>query len=239
MPDVGRFLSSLLPQQGPVPGALRYAIARAQQDVDAPPFGSLEEFAAALERFEKGNRQEVLRGLYSEVVVFPGLPQASAAQVAGPQAVASAVITSPTPVQSPAASVPSPSLSDRRRRMPSATELRRQLREADRQLYEARLMLKRETPASAPPPLTFHAPSVRTASPTSYRLAAVGAVLALGVSSSVTRSSCRSANILPRLALPALQVLLTPNQLPIMPAQRCRRRQSTRPAPPCSKMAPC
>ena len=40
--------------------------------------------------------------------------------------------------------VPPPSLADRRRRMPSATELRRQLREADRQLYEARLMLKRE-----------------------------------------------------------------------------------------------
>ena len=149
VPDVGRFLSSLLPQQGPVPGALRYAIARAQQDVDAPPFGSLEEFAAALERFEKGNRQEVLRGLYSEVVVLPGLPQASAAQVAVPQAVASPVMTSPTPVQSPAASVPPPSLADRRRRMPSATELRRQLREADRQLFEARLMLKRELPPAS------------------------------------------------------------------------------------------
>src|SRR4051794_643871 len=47
--EVGIFMQELL-QAGTsaVPGGLRYAVARALHDVDAPPFDSLEEFSRTL-----------------------------------------------------------------------------------------------------------------------------------------------------------------------------------------------
>jgi hypothetical protein len=45
-----------------VPGGLRYAIARGLLEVDAPPFDSIDEFSRALERFERGQRCEVVHG---------------------------------------------------------------------------------------------------------------------------------------------------------------------------------
>ena len=62
--EIGRLLDSMLPSgRGPVPGGLRYAVARALLEVDAPPFDSLQALSASLERFERGDRRRVVRSL--------------------------------------------------------------------------------------------------------------------------------------------------------------------------------
>ena len=55
----------MLPQGGGpgVPGGLRYAVARALLEVDAPPFDSLQALSVSLSRFETGDRRQVLRSL--------------------------------------------------------------------------------------------------------------------------------------------------------------------------------
>jgi WD40 repeat protein len=93
--SVADLLLVLLPAGTPnVPAPLRYAIARGREAVEAPPFGSLGEFSSALERFEKGARRDVLRGILQRGA-RPSRP------IAAPIAVA------PTPVIVPA-SGPSP-----------------------------------------------------------------------------------------------------------------------------------
>ena len=53
IPNVALLLRSLLPAGSPgVPGGLRYAIARALREVDAPPFELPEDFSTVLARFE-------------------------------------------------------------------------------------------------------------------------------------------------------------------------------------------
>jgi hypothetical protein len=97
--EIGVLLQTLLPAGGSrTAGALRYAIARALLDVDAPPFDSVDELGRTLGRFERGEASEVL---------------ASVAARAG--------------------------AIERRRTLPSTAALRRELREADRQLYELRI----------------------------------------------------------------------------------------------------
>src|SRR5215216_5801646 len=60
--EIGRFLDSLLPEGSPrVPGGLRYTIARAQLNVDVPPFGSLHELSQDLARHEFGERDMAVR----------------------------------------------------------------------------------------------------------------------------------------------------------------------------------
>src|SRR5687768_9325141 len=62
--NVAQLLLTLLPPGTPsVPAPLRYAIARGLEAVEAPPFASLGEFSSALERFEKGARRDMLRGV--------------------------------------------------------------------------------------------------------------------------------------------------------------------------------
>ena len=62
--EVGRLLESMLVlSRGPLPGGLRYTLARAQLEVDAPPFDSLNAFSASLARFENGNRCRIVRSL--------------------------------------------------------------------------------------------------------------------------------------------------------------------------------
>jgi len=105
--EVARFIEQLLPSDGiRIPGSLRYTLARAQLEVDAPPFDSLEEFAEALARYERGDRAEH---------VCRVLDRARAA-LAG-------------------RSVKSPAV-DRRRLTSEIFELRRQLRESDERLYD-------------------------------------------------------------------------------------------------------
>jgi Tol biopolymer transport system component len=86
--EIAVLLHSLIPAGTPrVPGGLRYAIARALLDVDAPPFDSLGEFSRSLERFERGDRDTVVRALVRRgmapvalhVVPRPSAPAAAAA----------------------------------------------------------------------------------------------------------------------------------------------------------------
>jgi len=114
--EIGMLLSEMLPREGTtrVPGALRYTIARALLDVDAPPFDSVAHLSGALARHEQGDRVAVLRDLYARAASKPST------------AVATDV--------------------DRRRRTPSATMLRRRLREADEELF---CHLNRTAPAPA------------------------------------------------------------------------------------------
>lgn len=110
VPEVAIVLQQLIAHtDSRVPGGLRYAIGRALLEVEAPPFDSLDEFSQALERFERGERTNAIAGLYARAV-------ATAPDLLTPAALADD--------------------GDRRRRMPSATEIRRQLRDADLRLYQ-------------------------------------------------------------------------------------------------------
>jgi hypothetical protein len=109
VPDMGRLLQAMLPHYGTVhvPGALRYAMARALLEVEAPPFDSIAAFANALKRLETGERSAVLRRLCARSALFQ--PPTGARAEAGSQ--------------------------ERRRSAPSVRELRTQLREADQERY--------------------------------------------------------------------------------------------------------
>jgi hypothetical protein len=76
--ELGIFLESMLPRGGPVrvPGALRYVIARALLEVDAPPFDSVAGFTATLARHEKGDRSDVVRALFTRSAAIPTPPLA-------------------------------------------------------------------------------------------------------------------------------------------------------------------
>jgi hypothetical protein len=105
--ELGMFLHAVLAfDNGRVPGAVRYTVARSLLEVDAPPFDSLEEFSDALARYERGDRGEVIRGL---------IDRARGADVL------------------PTEGVPS---EERRRTPAGVAELRRQLRDADARVYE-------------------------------------------------------------------------------------------------------
>jgi len=56
-------LQTLLPPGAPLPGGLRYALARALHEVDAPPFDSLNDFSSTLSRYERGDRTAIVRRL--------------------------------------------------------------------------------------------------------------------------------------------------------------------------------
>jgi hypothetical protein len=114
--EVAVFLQALLPHGRPgaprVSGSLRYTIARALLEVDAPPFESIDEFSQALARHERGERTAIVRVLLERVLG-----------------------------ESPA-TARLPSHFDRRRAAPTVADLRHQLRQADTRLYEQQLALK-------------------------------------------------------------------------------------------------
>jgi len=98
--SVAGLLLTLLPNGTPnVPAPLRYAIARGLETVEAAPFASLDEFSMALERFEKGARRDVLRGVLQRGV-------RPSCQIAAPIAVAPAPVTPPAARRSPVAPRP-------------------------------------------------------------------------------------------------------------------------------------
>jgi hypothetical protein len=101
-----------------LPGGLRYTIARALLNVDAPPFDSIEELSSVLARFERHDRDSVLRDLVQRAAAM------------GDAAAPAAVI--PFKPASPARIRP-----ERRRPMPAvvAAELRRDLQRADMERY--------------------------------------------------------------------------------------------------------
>ena len=63
--EIARLLEAMLPRRATsrVPGGLRYTIARALLEVDAPPFDSLDALSAALSRHEQGERSDIVREL--------------------------------------------------------------------------------------------------------------------------------------------------------------------------------
>src|ERR1700730_4040436 len=61
--EIAMFLQTMLAPAVKVPGALRYTIARALLEVDAPPFDSLADFSRTLARFEQGDRRAAVRNL--------------------------------------------------------------------------------------------------------------------------------------------------------------------------------
>jgi hypothetical protein len=103
--ELAILMQDLLAKTPHVPGGLRYAIARALHEVDAPPFDSLEEFAATLARHAPRRRDDTLRRLITN--------------------------------------------RDRRRPLPSPSDLRLQLRDADRRLYESQPLANLPPPAAA------------------------------------------------------------------------------------------
>jgi hypothetical protein len=130
--EAANLLQRILPRGGTqVPGGLRYTIARALLDVEAPPFDSLEDFSRALARFERGDRREVVRTLLERAALASGVTALSRRPVplfgarAGEGVAADVDPTAPSP-------------SDRRVPTVTVTELRRQLREADQRLFVQR-----------------------------------------------------------------------------------------------------
>jgi hypothetical protein len=128
--EAGTLLQTMVPHGSPtrVPGALRYAIARALQDVVAPPFASIDEFSATLDRFDTADRRAVVSQLFARALPACGRQPAPALPV------------EPT----------------ERRRGPSAAELRRQLREADAERYRLHIecMSAGAPHDTAPPPVS-------------------------------------------------------------------------------------
>ena len=63
--DLASLLDAMLPASGTpgvgVPGGLRYTIARARMEVDAPPFDSVDDLSRTLLRHERGDRTAVVR----------------------------------------------------------------------------------------------------------------------------------------------------------------------------------
>jgi hypothetical protein len=59
--EIARLLQTMLPAgASKVAGALRYTIARAMLDVDAPPFDSIDDLSDTLARFERGRRDQIV-----------------------------------------------------------------------------------------------------------------------------------------------------------------------------------
>jgi hypothetical protein len=203
--EMAILLQTLLPPGSlQVPGGLRYAIARGLLEVDAPPFDSIEEFSRVLERFEQGHRREVVRAL---------LARSTGARVALPFGRPRAV----------------PASGDRRRTSPPPTVLRRELREADRRLWEQR-----------PVAIMFPTPSP-IAKRTSLRLPAAilaGGVILAGVGDRLyvrapgpgSSTYPASASVAP--ATHAVQTATTVARQPVRPDQPVRSDRVVAQAPP-------
>ena len=110
--EIAILLQKLLPDGAKMPGGLRYAISRALMDVDAPPFATLADFSRALERYERGDRTAIAAALVAKAHATPALLRGRA--------------------------VPQGQWVERRRSVTTVAALRRQLHEADRELYERR-----------------------------------------------------------------------------------------------------
>src|SRR5262245_25556681 len=187
------FLQQLLPVGTPrVPGALRYMIARALHDVDAPPFDSIDEFSAGLARFERGDRVEVIRGLVerinSEAVPTDGM--------------------------------------DRRQRMPSASDFRRELRAADARLYAQHLALRGLPPAGAPPglpPRPPAAPVIERRRTATIAAGILAGVTLIGVGELMHERSTTAVEVAPAPQTQDVLEAQTPAQEPIVEPVAARR----------------
>jgi hypothetical protein len=163
--DAAALLDALLRHAGAtnLPGGLQYTLARATRQVDAPPLDSIAALATALCRHERGERSTVLRELYSRAIDLP--PRTAAA----PQIPRAASVPSPTHIPEGALTriglareeesgsprvTRRPAVAERRRTGPSVDELRRELRAADAELFDADPVLagtEADTPPRLPP----------------------------------------------------------------------------------------
>jgi len=132
--EIGILLDTMLPRGAgsKVSGAVRYTIARALLDVDAPPFDSIHELAAALRRYEQGDRRTLLRDLYARASV----PVESAT---APSAGTANVVTG----------------AERRRHGAAVAELRRHLRAADEERYRLIVSAAAEKSTEIAAPVTI------------------------------------------------------------------------------------
>jgi hypothetical protein len=76
--EIAILLDAMLPEGTRLPGGLRYLIARALLNVDAPPFDSVEEFSSALSRFERSDNGVVIRDLVERARAMSSAPAPAA-----------------------------------------------------------------------------------------------------------------------------------------------------------------
>jgi hypothetical protein len=184
--ELAILVQELLTETPRVPGGLRYAIARALHEVDAPPFDALDDFAATLARYAPRQTDDLLRRLVAK--------------------------------------------RDRRQPRRSASDLRMQLREADRRVYESQRRL------DVPPPAIANARPRRL-----IGALAVGAVATIAAAG-VVGDPVPEMPVQPPPPTIAQHVVLAPSEessvhpvldVPPAPAPRLQspRPQSKRPAP--------
>ena len=134
--EVALFLHTMLGSGAKVPGALRYTVARALREVDAPPFDSLADFSRTLARFEPGDRRAAVRELL-ERDELTSLGSATAPIDSSPRRGVPPEVTVHVPPRARRWPAPQAPPAHDRRHVPSqVTALRRQLREADQRLFE-------------------------------------------------------------------------------------------------------
>src|SRR5262249_30503734 len=92
--EIAILLQALLPSDPRIPGGLRSATSRALLEVGAPPFDSIAECSRPLARFERGDRAEVVRGLFDRLP-NDGTPGRAGASIVGPASAAGSSIESP------------------------------------------------------------------------------------------------------------------------------------------------
>jgi WD40-like Beta Propeller Repeat len=151
--EIGELLDAIVRRHGTrVGGPLRYTIVRALGQAAVPPFASVEELSAALGRHEQGAGQTVVRDLYARAAA------SSAPVMAEPSATVGASGASTMAGQPPraAAIAASPLKVDRRRQSPTIAQLRRQLREADEELFRLRLAQREERSRPVPAATARH-----------------------------------------------------------------------------------
>jgi len=141
--EVARFLHAMLGSGAKVPGALRYTVARALREVDAPPFDSLADFSRTLARFEPSDRRAAVRELFEHYALTSAgsttVPIDSSRRRGVPPEVT--VHVPPRAHRRPAPQAPP--ARDRRHVASEVTALRRQLREADQRLFEQQVASRR------------------------------------------------------------------------------------------------
>jgi hypothetical protein len=121
--EIGILLEAMLPSGTWLPGGLRYTIARALLNVDASPFDSIAELSSALSRFERNDREAVIRDLVERALTIM-------TEGAAPAAIIPFKTSSPGRVRT-----------ERRHPVPAAVaaELRRDLRRADLERYQRQM----------------------------------------------------------------------------------------------------
>ena len=134
--EVAQFLQTLLGSAAKVPGALRYTVARALLEVDAPPFESLADFSRTLTRFEPSDRRGALRDLFERYTSATKAESTLTPSDSSRKGVPPEVTVSVPLHARRSAAVQMTPTHDRRRIPAQVAALRRQLREADQRLFE-------------------------------------------------------------------------------------------------------